>query len=144
MTSPSFHQESNPPKSTAEVLNPPLFFNGGVSNPAPPDLLNTQNAYSTKTLRLGVWYIVEALWAANLENHVGEVIQSWYGDGLVIYEDTSTRRVCFSAKINLRGPKKKQALETLSALAKHVSGTFDPNPSGGTLTACDLTRQLVS
>jgi hypothetical protein len=134
---------SDPPRSTVEVLYPPIFFSGGVSNPAPPNLVNTQNAYSTKTLRLGAWYMLEALWAAHLESGAVDVVQSWYGDGLVIYEDESIHRVCFATDISLSGTKKANAIQTLSALAKHVGGTFNPNPSGGTFTACDQTRKLL-
>ncbi len=134
---------AHPPRSSAEIVYPPVFLSGGVSNPAPPDLLNTQNAYSTKTLRLGLWYAMEALWAAKLDNRVGDVVRSWHGDGLVVYEDTATKRVCFATDISLRGPKRDQALETLAALAIHVHGTFKTNPSGGTFTACDLTRELI-
>jgi hypothetical protein len=59
---------AHPPQSSAEILNPSTYLDGNLKNPVPPDLLVSQDAYSTKPLRLGAWYAAEALWAAGLDD----------------------------------------------------------------------------
>jgi hypothetical protein len=136
---------AKPPLSSAEILYPPTFFNRTLKNPVIPDLLNVQNAYSTKPFRLGAWYTAEALWAAKTsEQAITEVIKSWAGDAMVMYEDESTHRVCFSTAIALHGPLRSKASTTLTAFALYVNGTFKPTSTGGTLTACDPYRIITS
>ena len=135
---------AHPPQSSAEILNPSTYLEGGLKNPVPPDLLVSQDAYSTKPLRLGAWYAAEALWAAGLDDdQILDVIRAWNGDGLVIYEDQSKQRVCFKTAIRLRGPQSTKASDTLSALAKHLNGTFKRTGRGATFEACDLSRKIV-